>query len=461
VSAPLRELLTSARSSVRVRAAWCRLHLGALALVSAATWRPRWTVRGSPDTTPVTLLIHNAYGMGGTIRSTITEANQLAREGRAVRLVSVTRGRSQTRPFFALHPGVDLVLLDDPLDAEGGGGLFVVARRWLRRVPSVLVHPDEDRFSAMSLWTDLQLLRAVRAVHHGVLIGTRAALNVLVAHAARSGVVRVGQEHVPLSSYPDRLRAALRRSYPRLDALLVLTRADAVHARELVGDAATHVAVVPNALPDTAHRAATGDAKVVMTAGRFSRSKRHDLLIDAFARLAAELPDWELRIYGRGPREWRLRRQLAQVGLGQRIRLMGASDRLGEDLAEGSVFVLSSEREAFGIVLLEAMRSRLAVVSTASDHGPPEILTDGVDGLLTKVNDVDALVTAMRRVMQDTELRRRLGAAAQRTSQTYEPAAVQAVAEAAYRAGARVRRARLGKPPSAAADQVARANQEA
>jgi glycosyltransferase involved in cell wall biosynthesis len=447
----LRALLTSARSSAQVRAAWCRLHLAALALVSAATWRPRWTVRGTPGTTPVTLLIHNAYGMGGTIRSTITEANQLAREGRAVRLVSVTRGRSQAQPFFPLDPAVDLVLLDDPLDVEGGSRPVAVVRQLLRRVPGVLVHPDEDRFSAMSLWTDLQLLRAVRAVRQGVLIGTRAAMNVVVAHAAHPGVIRVGQEHVPLGSYPDRLLAALRRSYPRLDALLVLTRAEAAHARALVGDAPTHVAVVPNALPDTPHRVATGDAKVVVTAGRFSRAKRHDLLIKAFARLAADLPDWELRIYGRGPREWRLRRQLAQVGLGERIRIVGASERLGEDLAEGSVFVLSSEQEAFGIVLLEAMRSGLAVVSTACDHGPPEILTDGVDGLLAPVNDEDALATAMRRVMQDAELRRRLGAAAQRTSQAYEPAAVQAVAEGAYREGARVRRERLGHPPLAAA----------
>jgi glycosyltransferase involved in cell wall biosynthesis len=441
-------VLVRLRSSDRVRAAWCRAHQGILSLLGAWAWRPAWSARAAvaawSGSELITLVVHNAYGMGGTIRSAITQANELAAQGRAVRLVSVTRGHDQAVPFFPVDPRVELRLLDDP---SADGSLTGVQRKLrgaLRHVPSLLVHPDESRFSVMSLWQDLLLVGALREPRGGTVVGTRAALNVAIAHACRPTVVRVGQEHVPLESYPHRLLAALARSYPRLDGLLVLTQAEAAQARSLLGDARTHLAVVPNAVPDTPYDIADGSSQVLVTAGRFSRQKRHDVLLDAFAQLADEFPDWELRFYGRGPREWRVRKQLTRLGLEERVRLMGASERLGEDLAECSIFVLSSEQEAFGIVLLEAMRSQLAVVSTACPHGPPEIVTDGVDGLLVAVNDPDALAAGMRRLMADEALRRRLGARAGETSRAYAPREIARRTAAAYEAAAVVRAAALG-----------------
>jgi glycosyltransferase involved in cell wall biosynthesis len=442
-------VLVRLRSSDRVRAAWCRAHGVALTLLGAWAWRPARSARAAvaawSGSEPVTLVVQNAYGMGGTIRSSITQANELAAQGRAVRLVSVTRGQDQVAPFFPVDPRVDLRLLDDPRGADGSlTGVQRRVRAALRHVPSLLVHPDESRFSVMSLWQDLLLVRALREPRRGTVVGTRAALNVAIAHACRPSVVRVGQEHVPLESYPQRLLAALSRSYPRLDALLVLTQAEAARARSLLRDARTHLAVVPNALPATPYAVSDGRSQVLVAAGRFSRQKRHDVLIDAFAQLADEFPAWELRIYGRGPREWRVRKQLARLGLEDRVRLMGASERLGEDLAEGSIFVLSSEQEAFGIVLLEAMRSQLAVVSTACPHGPPEIVTDGVDGLLVAVNDPDALAAGMRCLMVDESLRRRLGSRAGETSRAYAPPAIARRTDAAYEEAAAVRAAALG-----------------
>jgi glycosyltransferase involved in cell wall biosynthesis len=433
----LRGSLTRARSSPQLRAAWARAHLATLALLRWAGWRPPRPWRRFPHTGPVTLLIHNAYGMGGTIRSTISEANQLARDGRRVRLVSVSRGLTQHTPFFPVDDGVELVLLDDPIHPSGSP-----LRRVLRRVPSLLVHPEESRFPALSLWHDLLLWRAVRAVREGSVVGTRAALNVVVATGCRPGVVRIGQEHVPYGSYPPTLTRDITGAYRRLDALLVLTSAEAEVARGLLGDAPTCVAVVPNPLPDTPHRVSDGRAPVVVTAGRFSRQKRHNLLIDAFARLVDEFPGWQLWIYGRGPREWRLHEQLDRLDLGDRIQLRGASDRLGEDLAEASVFALSSDQEAFGIVLIEAMRSGLAVVSTACEHGPPEILTHEVDGLLVPVNDEAALADGLRRVMADADLRARLATNARRRSRDYEPDVVGQLTADAYAAAAQVRAAR-------------------
>jgi glycosyltransferase involved in cell wall biosynthesis len=171
-------------------------------------------------------------------------------------------------------------------------------------------------------------------------------------------------------------------------------------------------------------------SRVVVAAGRLNRQKGFDLLVPAFARVLEEAPDWELRIYGTGPERGALQRQIASLGVDGGVRLMGATPQLGSALAEGSLFVLSSRFEGFGMVLVEAMSKGLPVVSFDCPRGPSEIVTDGVDGLLVPAEDVDALATAILRVIGDEAFRRRAGAAALQASQRYDLASIGADWEA-------------------------------
>ena len=98
----------------------------------------------------------NAYAMGGTIRATLTLAALLA-EHYEVELIAVRR-RGAKRPFFAFPEGVTVTTLEDP-----NAGPRTLARRLLSRLPSVLVHPEDYAYSRATLWTDLLLLRRLRA----------------------------------------------------------------------------------------------------------------------------------------------------------------------------------------------------------------------------------------------------------------------------------------------------------
>lgn len=151
----------------------------------------------------------------------------------------------------------------------------------------------------------------------------------------------------------------------------------------------------------------------ILSVGRYTDERKNArMLLRAYARLVREAPSApELYLVGEPPlpsvQAW-----VRQQGLGDRVRYVGPLD--GQSLQEAyrgaSFFVLSSDEEGLGIVVLEAMASGLAVVSTRCG-GPATSVREGETGLLTPVGDDQALAAAMRHLMEDPGLRRRMGQA--------------------------------------------------
>jgi glycosyltransferase involved in cell wall biosynthesis len=365
--------------------------------------------RGAPQRGPVRFLLAHAWGFGGTIRTTLTLTGALASD-RDVELVSVLRRRE--RPFFALPPGVRVRALED----RRGGRAGILARA-LGRLPSLLIHPEDYAYPWCSVWTDVRLLRGLRALRGGTLVATRPALNLLAARLAHPSVTVIGQEHLNFGAHRARLAADIRRHYGRLDALTVLSADDLRDYGALLGE---RVRQIPNPVTELDGGVADGSAKVVVAAGRLNTQKGFDLLVEAWRPVAARHPDWTLRIYGSGPE----RAALERAAAGLPVELPGRTDALGAALAAGSLFALSSRWEGFGLVLVEAMGKGLPVVSFDCPRGPSDIVSHGEDGLLVPPEDVPGLTAALLELIEDPPRRARMAAAARETARRYEPAAV-------------------------------------
>jgi len=162
---------------------------------------------------------------------------------------------------------------------------------------------------------------------------------------------------------------------------------------------------------------ASGDGPLeVLCVGRLVPEKGQALLVEAIAELVRRDVDARLTLVGDGPSRAAIDRAVARLGLGERVRLAGSvgQDDILRHYADADVFCLPSFAEGVPVVLMEAMATELPVVTTRIT-GIPELVDDGVSGLLVRPGRVDELADALARLARDPELRRQLGTAGRKT----------------------------------------------
>ncbi|QFQ99864.1 glycosyltransferase family 4 protein [Streptomyces phaeolivaceus] len=362
----------------------------------------------------IAFLLHNAYAIGGTVRSTLNLAGALAAR-HEVEIVSVLR--TADRPLLAASGKVRLVpLVDERPEADTyDGGHELMSR------PSALVPPTEVLAHRYNALTDERLRAFLDTTDADVLIATRPALVVLLAEHGPRHAVRIGQEHLSYDNHVPGVREAQNAAIGRLDAFVTVSARDAADHRHHLPGLRTRITNIGNAAPRS--KAEPSDLRVplVVAAGRLFPVKRYDLLIEAFAKVVAERPEWRLRIYGKGPERANLRTAIDTMGLNDHVFLMGPYATLEAEWSKASVAVVSSEWESFGMTILEAMHAGVPMVATDCPHGPREIITDGTDGLLVPPSDPNALASGLLRVIDDPRLRQSLGTAGRTTVQRYAP----------------------------------------
>lgn len=359
-------------------------------------------------------LIHNFYGVGGTNRAVLNLATALVEGGHEVEVASVFRRLDRT--MFDVDERIAVVPLVDTRPRRPD------RTNSRHREPSTLIPETEEFHLQYTRLTDERIVSYLRSSDADVVVGTRPGLNLAVARHAPDHTVRVAQEHMTQDLIDDALKAEISRSYRRIDLAYTVTSADAAAFRTGNPVPGTRIEVLPNSSPPPGVPPAEGRSRIVVAAGRLDPIKRYDRLITAFARAAADCPGWKLRIYGDGEQRQALAALIRELGVYDQVRLMGRRDDMSTEWVKGAIAAVSSERESFGMTIVEAMRLGLPVVSTDCPVGPREIIDDGEDGLLIPSDDLDAYVVALRTLMRDDDLRARMAKMALANSARFDPA---------------------------------------
>jgi len=225
-----------------------------------------------------------------------------------------------------------------------------------------------------------------------------------------------------------------RLNVRRADIVIAPSRYSADVARREYGVAAEKIVVVPEpielerwtSLFAAAAPRVRGGPTILCIARMYPRKRVCDLL-EAAALLRPRIPGARVRIVGKGP-EWEDAVRLhATLGLGEAVTLLGdvSRDRLAEEYVSADIFCLPSVQESFGIVFLEAMAAGLPVVACRA-AAIPEVVEDGVTGLLAPPRDPAGLARALEALAVDPERARAMGEAGRRAVPAYVPERVAA-----------------------------------
>jgi glycosyltransferase involved in cell wall biosynthesis len=258
----------------------------------------------------------------------------------------------------------------------------------------------------------------VRVVHsylfHGNWFGT------ITARLARVPVAVVSKRNVDV--YPRaRDRWACRIVNRMADCVTAVAHGVAEHVARAEGCPRDKIVVIPNgidvraddarpAAPRPADLGRPSDHVIVGTIGRLVWYKGHTELLDAMARVRREHPAARLAIVGDGPLGERLRQHAAGLALDGSVRFLGAIPDASRLLRHFDLFVLPSRWEGMSNGLLEAMAAERPIIATAVG-GNPELIEDGVSGLLVPSEDPEALAAAILRLLRDPDLAGRLARA--------------------------------------------------
>lgn len=229
------------------------------------------------------------------------------------------------------------------------------------------------------------------------------------ARLARFNGRVVVSEHAPQSlSYAKRgpihnklMAGSMRLGYRMADTCVAVSSGVADDMARLSGMKRSEIVVIHN--PAATGRVLArgtrpselppGDGPLILAVGTLKPVKRFDLLLRAFARIG--IPNARLCIIGEGQERDRLETLIAELGIARRVMMPGFRADPTPWYACADLFVLSSDHEGFGNVIVEALEQGTPVVSTDCPSGPREILENGKFGALVPVGDVNALAKAM------------------------------------------------------------------
>lgn len=349
----------------------------------------------------VSRLFHNVSG--GVERMAIVLMNELVKRGHEVELLSWDRSEADTH--YSLDARVTWHKLDmGDANEKAGWRLRLQRQRVIRQLIS-RARPD-----------------VMIAFQHGPFLTAAIAalgLNVPIVAAERNAPQRFDHLRV------GKNRNLIFQTFRLADCITVQLDDYVAGYPSYLHD---RIVSIPNPVHSAtalAQPAEKAGSRRLLSVGRLSYQKNQSVLIEAFAQIARQVPEWSLVLVGAGEDETRLKQLADNTGLSERIEFIGAVKDVERFYLDSQLFCLPSRWEGFPNALAEAMAHGLPAVGFAACAGVGQLIEPGKTGLLAEGNgSVQTLANVLQTLMRDDDMRQKMGSAAAAAMARYAPEAI-------------------------------------
>lgn len=367
--------------------------------------------------------IADTFNPGGMERVLLNKLRWWSRQGGHELLVVTTDQRGRP-PFYAFPSKVRMVDLGIDYKADNGrhpvGKILAYFRKRAKHKKALTRLLMQERADiVVSLYpSESSFIPQIRD-------GSK---KVLELHFSKFFRLQYGRSG--LLGLADRFRTWQDgRIVRQFDRFVVLTQEDAKFWGPL-----PNLSVIPNAVLKIPAAEYNPRSRRVIAVGRLDYQKGFDRLLDAWAKLPADLRgQWRLDIFGQGAWERSLKTQAARLHIDDSVEIHPPTNDIFREYAASAFLVMTSHYEGFPMVMVEAMTSGLPVVSFSFRCGPADIIQAPENGLTVPEGDTDTLALIMQLLMRDDDLRTRMSAQARRVSDIYSEETVMAQWEACFK----------------------------
>lgn len=363
---------------------------------------------------------------GGAERVFCQLANAMADRGHQVSCVC--HDFETGRPGFPLNASVNFI------NAGAGRRPPWFLSKLMLNLRALSFNKEKRRETRLLLWEEFvgdALVAAVKQTRPDVILTFRPEDTHVLLGFGGLDLPVVTMSHTSTDAFlPKGTPKTLKDAVERSAAVQVLMPSYVREVKAILPRAC--VVLIPNTVPQND---ATADrtSNVIINVGRITRSKRQELLVEAFSLIAARYPNWKVEMWGGSPEESKQARALQHLinrrGLSERIHLCGVTDAITQKFSHASIFAFPSQSEGFSLALTEAMAMGLPAVGCRCCPSVSELIKNGQNGLLFD-NTPEEFALVLTQLMDSEDLRTKLGNQAKQDMAVYAPVKVWAQWEA-------------------------------
>lgn len=349
--------------------------------------------------------IESFWNTGGMERILSVKANWLSQHGYDI---TILIARQSNKPMaFPLAPKINTVDLNVNFKSHSTIFSNPIIRDYYTKLSQHLIHHTYD------------------------IVITMGGMELYFLHKIKDKSLKLAEFHFTFSRFIRHSKGLLHKAIAliqtgrmayhatKYERVITLTQKDKAKYKKC---RCKQVVTIPNPLTiKSLDNSALLEAKQTIAVGRLNYQKGFDFLIDSWGMVNKLHPDWKLKIYGDGEEKPQLSKQIDELGLTEKIFLMGNSDNITRNFLSSSICISSSRYEGFSLVLCEASACGLPLVAFDCPSGPGDIVINGKNGfLIKKVGDTAAMADAICKLIEDNDLRKSMGQHAKESSDRYE-----------------------------------------